>query len=159
VTPILFKTGKASSKNQLIYKIKHLFFRIILWCQVNWAAKIIVPTRSVKKQLENIYGNKIANKTDYIYEGINYQIIGIKENSQFSKKLVNFFIYVGNFYPHKNVEKLIEAFSKIKTSSKLLLIGPNDFFRSRMFLVFIKLHAKQDARDCIADNRSRGFIT
>ncbi len=133
VTPLLFKTGKASTKNQLIYNIKHLFFRIILHCQINRAMKIITPTETVKKQLEDIYGKELAKKTSSIYEGVNYQILESKENKQLSRKLSDFFIYVGNFYPHKNVEKLIQAFSTIKTSSKLLLLGPNDFFKNRLF--------------------------
>jgi len=143
VTPLLFKTGKASTKNQLIYNIKHLFFRIILWCQVNRAMKIIAPTETVKKQLEGIYGKKISKKTFPIHEGVSYQILESKENKEFSKKYSNFFIYVGNFYPHKNVEKLIKAYSRIKTSSKLLLLGPNDFFKNRLFQLINRLKQKK----------------
>ncbi|MFA6017336.1 MAG: glycosyltransferase family 1 protein [Patescibacteria group bacterium] len=131
-TPLLFKTGKASTKNQLIYNIKHLFFRIILRCQVRRAVKIITPTETVKKQLKDIYGNKISDKISPIYEGVNYQIIEAKENKNLNKKFSNFFIYVGNFYPHKNVEKLIEAFKKINKKYKLILIGPKDFFTARI---------------------------
>ncbi len=131
-TPLLFKTGRASTKNQLIYQIKHLFFRIILWCQINRAIKIITPTVAVKNQLKNIYGEKIADKITSIYEGVNYQIINSKANIDLSQKYNNFFIYVGNFYPHKNVEKLMEAFIKVKTSCKLILLGPDDYFSSRI---------------------------
>lgn len=143
-TPLLFKTGKASTRNKLIYRIKHLFFRVILWCQVNRAIQIITPTKTVKKQLGNIYGEKIAKKIQPIYEGVNYQIKESKENIELAKKFDNFFIYVGNFYPHKNVEKLIEAFANLQTSSKLLLIGPNDFFKSRMLQSINRL--KQEKR-------------
>jgi len=132
VTPLLFKTGKASTKNQLIYKIKHLFFRIILWCQINRAIKIITPTETVKNQLENIYGKKISEKIIPIYEGVNYQIKDVVENSKLAKKYHNFFIYVGNFYPHKNVEKLIQAFSKVKADTRLLLLGPKGYFSDKI---------------------------
>ncbi|MFA5769885.1 MAG: glycosyltransferase family 1 protein [Patescibacteria group bacterium] len=131
-TPLLFKTGKASTKNQLIYNIKHLFFRIILWCQISRAIKIITPTVTVKKQLEDIYGTKIANKIEPIYEGMSYQILEAKENKERSEKFDNFFIYVGNFYPHKNVEKLIEAFKNINKKYRLILLGPDDYFTSRI---------------------------
>ena len=118
-TPLLFKTGKASTKNQFVYQIKHLFFRIILWCQVNRAMKIIAPTNTVRKQLINIYGNKISEKIISIYEGVSYQIKEAKENISLTKKFNKFFIYVGNFYPHKNVEKLIEAFKGVDKKYKL----------------------------------------
>lgn len=142
-TPLLFKTGKASTKNLLIYNIKHLFFRIILRCQINKAVKIITPTYTVKKQLEDIYGEKISKKTSPIYEGVSYQLLESKENKELSKKYTNFFIYVGNFYPHKNVEKLIEAFSTIKTSSKLFLLGPSDYFKNRLFQLINRLKQKE----------------
>jgi len=131
-TPLLFKTGKASTKNQLIYNIKHLFFRIILWCQVNRAIKIITPTNTVKEQLIEIYGQKISKKISAIYEGVNYQIIVSKENKELSKKFTNFFIYVGNFYPHKNVESLIKAFEKIDKKYQLILLGPDDYFANKI---------------------------
>ena len=132
VTPLLFKTGKASTKNKFIYDLKHLFFRLILRCQIARAIRIITPTFTVKDQLEKIYGKKLTGKISPIYEGVNYQIINSKENKSLGKKFTDFFIYVGNFYPHKNIERLIHAFSTVKTSSKLLLLGPNDFFKRRL---------------------------
>jgi glycosyltransferase involved in cell wall biosynthesis len=132
VTPLLFKTGKASTKNQLIYQIKHFFFRVILRCQIKRAVKIITPTYTVKKQLINIYGEIISKKIFPIYEGVNYQIMKTKENKKLGKKFDNFFIYVGNFYPHKNVERLIEAFKNINKKYKLILLGPDDYFSNRI---------------------------
>ncbi|MEK7597461.1 MAG: glycosyltransferase family 1 protein [Patescibacteria group bacterium] len=149
-TPLLFKTGKASTKNQLVYNIKHLFFRIILCCQIKRAIKIITPTKTVKEQLKNIYNEKISDKITPIYEGVNYQIIDSKENIELSQKYNNFFIYVGNFYPHKNIEKLIQAFSTIKTLSKLLLLGPNDFFKNRLYQLINRL--KQGKRILFINN-------
>ena len=43
-----------------------------------------------------------------------------------------FFIYIGNFYPHKNVETLIRAFAKVDTKYNVVLIGPQDFFSGRV---------------------------
>jgi glycosyltransferase involved in cell wall biosynthesis len=142
VTPLLFKTGKASTKNKFIYDLKHLFFRLILRCQIVRAVRIITPTLTVKGQLEKIYGKNISKKISSIYEGVNYQIINSKENKSLGKKFEDFFIYVGNFYPHKNIERLIRAFSTVKTSSKLLLLGPNDFFKRRLSQLINELKQK-----------------
>lgn len=131
-TPLLFKTGKASTKNQLIYWLKHNIFKIVLWCQVSMSKKIITPTFSVRDELIKIYGGKITDKIIPIYEGVNQKMLEIKENKNLEKKYKDFFIYVGNFYPHKNVEKLIDAFSTISNSFKLILIGPDDYFTLRM---------------------------
>ena len=131
-TPLLFKTGKASTKNQLIYNIKHIFFKIILRHQITNTSRIITPTNTVMKQLLSLYGEKISKKTVPIYEGVSYQILESKENKGLSKKFNNFFIYVGNFYPHKNVENLIKAFKNVNEKYNLILLGPDDYFTKRI---------------------------
>ncbi|MDO8608990.1 MAG: glycosyltransferase family 1 protein [bacterium] len=133
VTPLLFSTGKASTKNKYLYALKHFFFKIVLNNQVRNSLQIITPTKTVKKQLINIYGKNIEDKIIPVYEGINRELIESKENSNLTNLYKSsFFIYVGNFYPHKNVEKLVRAFSKIKTETKLILIGPDDFFTKKL---------------------------
>ncbi len=131
-TPLLFKTGKASTKNPLVYSVKHFFFMQILANQVKQAQTIITPTQTVKKQLLEIYGEQYSDKIVPIYEGVSESLISAKENTVLKNKFREFFIYVGNFYPHKNIERLIEAFSQVKTDTSLILIGPNDYFASRL---------------------------
>ncbi len=46
-----------------------------------------------------------------------------------------FFLYVGNAYPHKNLERLIEAFGKLQAPSfntQLILVGQEDYFYKRL---------------------------
>jgi glycosyltransferase involved in cell wall biosynthesis len=146
LTPLYFKTGKASTKNQLLYEIKHLAFKKVLKTQVEKAIKIITPTRTVKNQLINYYGDFLKNKTEFFYEGVNYELLNAQENTALKKQFSNkFFIYVGNFYPHKNIRNLIKAFSQIKDKDyRLILIGPNDFFVSELYYLINQL--KQDER-------------
>lgn len=132
-TPLLFKTGKASTKNKLIYQIKHFVFKIVFWLQIHRAIKIITPTKTVKKEILRLYGDNFSNKIYPIYEGIDEKIINQKENNALRKKYKDFFIYVGNFYPHKNVENLIRAFKDIDKKYKLILIGPDDYFTNKIF--------------------------
>ncbi|HEX7542752.1 MAG TPA: glycosyltransferase family 1 protein, partial [Patescibacteria group bacterium] len=131
------------TKNILIYNFKHLFFRIIFRFQIERAVKIITPTYTVKKQLKDIYGEKISKKIHPVYEGVNYQILESKENKELGRKFANFFIYVGNFYPHKNIEKLIKSFAKVNTSIKLILLGPNDFFKNRLTQLINRLNQEK----------------
>lgn len=134
ITPLVYKTGKSSTKNLFIYWTKHLVFRLTLWLQVFRSKIITTPTNTVKKELINVYGNKISKKIIVLYEGLNYKILVTKENKKLAGKYGNFFIYVGNFYPHKNVDNLIEAISKIGPKIKLLLIGPDDYFARKLKL-------------------------
>lgn len=133
VTPLLFKTGKASTKNRLIYEFKHKIFQYIISNQVKKAKLIITPTKTVKNQIINIYGIKYSHKITSIYEGVDYQLAKTVENKELKKKFIKpFFIYVGNFYPHKNVETLVKAFSAIKNDYQLILLGPKDYFSTRL---------------------------
>ena len=42
-----------------------------------------------------------------------------------------YFLYVGNAYPHKNLEVLLQAFKDIHTT-KLVLVGKDDYFYKRL---------------------------
>ena len=178
VTPLLYKTGKASTKNPIIYWIKHNVFSYVLKSQINNAKHIVTPTNAVKNQILFIYKNIKKEKITPIYEGINQELLSCKidakqqDNPLFQGK---FMVYVGNFYPHKNVENLIKAFSMIKSPIKLILIGPHDYFSSKILNLIkekkqehkIKLfddanikdlvYAYQNALALIHPSRSEGF--
>ncbi len=142
VTPMKFKTGKSSTKHPIIYFLKHFIFKIVFLFQIINSAKIIVPAETVKDELIAIYGESIKDKIVVFYEGVDYQIKITRENSKLKNKFKDFFIYVGNFYPHKNVKRLIKAFNQIKTNYKLILIGPRDFFSERIKIFLDQLNNK-----------------
>ncbi len=144
-TPMFFKTGKASTKNPLSYEIKHRVFKAVIKAQVKQALKIITPSKTVKKQLINLYGHSYGDKIIPVYEGIDRELQKVKETTSLSKKFKNpLFLYVGNFYPHKNVETLIRAFSNVDSSYMLILIGPKDYFAKRLAQLVTEL--KQEKR-------------
>jgi len=136
LTPIFFKTGRASTRNVFVYHLKHFIFKNLFSISVKKALKIITPSKTVKNQLCFYFGNWIEKKIIPIYEGVDYYLLfegkKIKDNLFFKKKFKNFFLYVGNFYPHKNVERLIRVFCRIKGDYKLILIGPADYFTKRL---------------------------
>lgn len=133
VTPLLFKTGKASTKNLVLYELKHFFFRWVITSQIKNAQAIITPTQTVKKQIIEKFGQQYKGKIFSLYEGVNGLLTKAIPNGSLKKRFKNnFFIYVGNFYPHKNVERLIDAFSQIKDEVSLIFLGPNDFFSQKL---------------------------
>jgi len=153
LTPLLFKTGKASTKNPLIYAIKHFFFKHILRSQIGNAVSIISPTKTVKNQIVNIYGSYLKDKIVPQYEGVGYEIASARENESLGIRFNKpFFIYVGNFYPHKNVKRLVEAFAGVNTEDQLILIGPKDYFATSI-VQYIK-QFKMENRIIIVDNAS-----
>jgi len=92
--------------------------------------KIIVPLNAVKDDVLGAF-DILEDKIEVTYEGVeflNFKPQIIKEK--------NYFLYVGNAYPHKNLERLIEAFNEFKkvskSDSKLILVGKDDYFYKKL---------------------------
>lgn len=124
-----FDTGRASTRNLLIYKLKRLCYKIIIKSAILRANKIIAVSQSTKKEIIDHY-HISAGKIMVTYEAADL-------NRASDQRLVakDYLLYVGNAYPHKNLERLIDAFQKIKTSTKnlkLILVGKKDYFYQRL---------------------------
>ena len=147
------KSGKASTLWPFFYKLKHLAFTYAFYHQINKSNVVITPTEVVKKQILSIFGTKFQDKIMPLHEGIDFKKTNIKENldlrSQYTKK---FFLYVGNFYPHKNVERLIKAFVQINEDIQLVLVGPKDYFYKRISELIHRL--QKDKKIILAPNAS-----
>lgn len=149
LTPLLYKTGKASTKNPILYEAKHAGLKFVLSELMKRSSGVITPSNAVKNEILEYYGSKYKDKVYAIHEGIDESIQDAKGNSQLSKKLPeDFFMYVGNFYPHKNIEKLIDAYQLVETKMPLILVGPEDYFSSRVrkYITDLKLEKNIQVR-------------
>lgn len=147
------KTGEASTKNSLIYEIKHVGFRFAFSHQLTKSASIIVPTTTIKNQIVELFGSQYESKITVTYEGVDYELMNAKEDKNLEKEFGGpFFLYVGNFYPHKNVENLIKAFAQTNIDTKLILRGRYDYFTQRIEELITSLH--QEKRIIIHPNYS-----
>lgn len=145
LTPLLYRTGKASTKSRIQYAFKHAVFKYIFRSQINRASAIITPTKTVKKQLISYFGKAVEKKTYPLYEGVGYELKQASESKHL--RLVYdkpFFLYIGNCYPHKNLERLVHAFAGIKRRQNLILVGPNDFFTQKLKKLSETLHLEQN---------------
>lgn len=152
VTPLQFKTGAASTHHPALYYLKHLAFQFVMFEGVQHAKRIITPTKSVKKDLTAIYGEAIGEKTEPIYLGIKKNLKPTDEALTKMKKIIDmpYLLRVGNFFPHKNTESLLIAFSQIRTDMRLLLVGPQDYFTDRV-KSFAQTHQLSDQVTFIHD--------
>jgi glycosyltransferase involved in cell wall biosynthesis len=152
VTPLQFKTGAASTHHPALYYLKHLVYQFVMFEGVQHAKKIITPTKSVKKDLSTIYGVEIGEKTEPIYLGIKRNLKPTDEALKRMKGVIDrpYLLRVGNFFPHKNTESLLIAFSQIRSDMKLLLVGPQDYFTDRV-KSFAQTHQLLDHVEFIHD--------
>lgn len=126
-----FLTGKASTLPFLIYNLKLLGYKFVMKQAVKKAKKIITVSNATKEEIISHLGVK-ENKVIVTYEGVDDKISNSK--SQIPNKFQNtkYFLYVGNAYPHKNLEKLLEAFKTLSSNVILVFVGKEDYFYKRL---------------------------
>ena len=101
------------------------------------SVRIIAVSNSTRNDLIKFYGKKFESKIDIIWEGVeNNNISEIEKVKYFQLlevlkqkyKFEQYFLYVGNNRPHKNLRRVFEAFAKfnLKNSSssvKFIWVG------------------------------------
>ncbi len=124
------KTGKASSLPYPLYLLKRQGYLFIIKNALKTSVKIIVPSNAIRNDILFSYKNIHPDKVIVTYEGASE-----KTNLKATKNLINekYFLRVGNFYPHKNVENLLTSFKdfvgrKKYKDIKLVLVGKKDYF-------------------------------
>jgi glycosyltransferase involved in cell wall biosynthesis len=139
LTIIKHRTGRASTLFYPLYLLKLTIFKFFLCISIKRAAQIITVSDYVKREIVNEF--KIdENKVHTAYNGVNLTISRKNPNEcsnvldKFSLQNKPFIFYVGNAYPHKNLETLISAFSLLNIENKysLVLAGKSDFFYERL---------------------------
>lgn len=134
-----FSTGKASTLPLPLYQLKRQAFSFVLKHGVKHASKVIVPLETVKDDIARTFGIP-EEKIAVTKEGFDRSIKRRQEtNDQRLKthglKNAKYFLYVGNAYPHKNVEGLIRGFMRFRQDHQeyqLRLVGKNDYFYNRI---------------------------
>jgi len=127
-----FSTGKASTLIYPAYLVKRAAYKFIIERAAKKAQKIITPSNATKQEI--IDHLKIAeNKIDVIYEAAE---ISNQKSVVGNQKYGKYFLYVGNAYPHKNLDRLVQAFKNLAGGSagnlKLILVGEKDYFYQRL---------------------------
>lgn len=135
---IHFPTIRGTTLSPLKYWVKYLAYKFVIKSAIKRARKIFAVSNFTKKDIVSTYP-WAENKICVTYEAC--------ENScKISPKAPNFILekygiikpyllYVGNAYPHKNLETLIEAFEQVLgviPDIQLILVGKDDFFYARL---------------------------
>ncbi|HAI74129.1 MAG TPA: hypothetical protein DCS28_04385 [Candidatus Moranbacteria bacterium] len=139
LTLLHFPTVKNSTLHPIFYKIKFWAYRFVIWLAIARAKKIIAISQFTKKDIVANYGAAVEKKIFVTYEACeDYCMLGAKNGEEILKKygiIKPYFIYVGNAYPHKNLERLVLAFGKVlkeKKDLQLALVGKKDYFYKRL---------------------------
>lgn len=135
---IHFPTIKNSTLNPFFYWIKFFAYRVTINSAIKRAINVIAVSNFTKN---DIYKNYNINKEKVIvtYEACENFCYYSSESSVSCLRrygiIKPYLLYVGNAYPHKNLESLALAFNNIRKKIgdiSLVLVGRNDYFYSRL---------------------------
>ena len=112
-------------------KLAYLYAKFMMWIAIKRATKIITDSENTKKDILRFFKVN-PDKIKVIYLGVGEEFVQKEKkdieylyekfNIPRDKKIL---MYVGNLKPHKNLERLLEAYSKINNieDTRLLLVG------------------------------------
>lgn len=151
-----FDTGRASTLPYPLYAVKRLGYKTSLTLGIKRASWITAISKTTKQEIIDHYGVS-EHKITVTYDALDTKFMKTVK-SQKAKNYYNFpyILYVGNAYPHKNLERLIKALIIIreKKDIKLVLAGDDKYFypRLRDFVIKFGLESEViffgDADDC-----------
>ncbi|MFH1405092.1 MAG: glycosyltransferase family 1 protein [Patescibacteria group bacterium] len=126
------RSAKATTKNPFIYSLKYLGYKKVLKHAIESSKHIIAVSNFTKESILKHFPHVPENKITVVYEGVTK--LTNNQDQQPHKDRAQNLLYIGNAYPHKNLEKLLLAFKKllqIKPNCHLTLAGKNDVFYQR----------------------------
>jgi glycosyltransferase involved in cell wall biosynthesis len=150
-----FPTKRATTLGPLLYKIKYLGYQLTIGLAIRRAKKIITVSECTKKELIKQF------KVDPEKISVTYEAADRVETGQLKLPetglerygiVKKYLLYVGNAYPHKNLEGLLKVFKKLKENLEfeyqLVLVGKEDYFYNRL---------KNEARGLGVLNKINGY--
>lgn len=139
------------SKNKLVFTVKQWVYKWVNYIAVRKSAAIITPSEFVKDDVaRHMHGN--SRKITVTYEAGD----SIEAKPEPMEELADkqFIMYVGRPLPHKNLDRLIDAFAVLKQTHPnlhLVLAGKRD--------VLFRRHERETNRKGIPDVHFTGFVT
>jgi len=131
-------TLRNTTINKAYYILKLFAYQITIRSALRRAKKVLAVSNFTKQDLLKEF-KLDKNKLITTYEGCDFYFDGNSDNDE--EILQNYgiikpyLIYVGNAYPHKNLERLVVAFKNIKKvhpGISLVLVGGSDYFYQRL---------------------------
>lgn len=142
---IHFPTLRNTTLNPLFYWIKFLAYKLAIGLAIRRAEKIIAVSNFTRDDILQHYKVN-PEKVLMTYEACDdFCNISHQSEEDVIKKyglavdncgiIKPYLLYVGNPYPHKNLERLVSAFSILQKNNNdlnLVLVGRDDYFYNRL---------------------------
>lgn len=131
-----YPTIRASTLHPILYKLKHVAYQMVIRSAVRRAAHVLTVSEFSKQQIVKEFGVP-ERRITVTYQAAE-RFAGSVDTTATAEaeSYAPYLLYVGNAYPHKNLEGLLDAYallrSRRKDLPKLVLVGKPDFFYERI---------------------------
>ncbi len=132
-------TTRATTLGPLLFRLKFLVYRLVIRSALKRAEAIITVSEAAKREIETAFPFTKQKRILVTY-GACSPSFAAERQGQLSDRVAAlvapFALYVGNAYPHKNLESLLEAFAAFRRRGhdgyRLVLVGKDDYFYGRL---------------------------
>lgn len=125
-----FNESSSTTKNMLAFRLKRFGYHLIINNAIKKCSRILVPSKFVKDEIIK-YFHVDSEKIAVTYEAAEEEYFDVNRFSA-PRTQKPYLLYVGNVYPHKNIEKLLDALKLIKSELKLSIVCPRNVFEKRI---------------------------
>jgi glycosyltransferase involved in cell wall biosynthesis len=133
-----YPTKRASTLSPFFYFFKKMAHRLVIRNAIKKSQYIIAVSNHTKKDIEKRF-DVPENKIVVTHEGIDpIQRAPSEPSGKILEKygiIKPYLLYVGNVYPHKNLERLVLVFREVAKKHPhlhLVLVGKEDYFYKRL---------------------------
>jgi len=134
-------TPRATTLGPLLFRVKYFFYKLVIQNALRRARAIITVSEYTRGQILKNFPFVAAKAITVTYEACGSAFRSaepVPPGSLPASISRPFILYVGNAYPHKNLERLIEAFAAFRRHGhgdhRLVLVGAEDYFYDRLQL-------------------------
>ena len=127
-------SARATTKGPLVHGFKHAAFRVVLENAIHKSRHILTVSNYTRQSILKHFGVK-TDKINVVPNGV----IPPREARSVSLTALGvyepYFLYVGNAYPHKNIEMMMHAFAQFHKKhpyTQLVIAGRRDVFSHRL---------------------------
>ena len=131
-------TGRASRWPYPVYMLKKSAYRMLMRRALSKAEHVFAISEATAGEIKVHYGearDKISVTYDALDENFLKTLNNAENTSVYLPRGKPYLIYVGNAYPHKNLERFIDAFGEIRRefpSLTFVVVGKDDYFILRL---------------------------
>ena len=128
------KSARSTTRGVLVHGFKYAGFRTVLESAIHRSRHIVTVSEYTKESILHHFGIKYE-KITVVPNGVNSPIdardVSLTELGVYEP----YFLYVGNAYPHKNLEMMLHTFSRYLEThpyTQLVIAGRRDVFSHRL---------------------------